>query len=154
MPRAKKLSEKNEIAIGHRYMRGDKPKDIGPDFGLTANQISELARRRKWVQQKATINQKIEQSVLSDLDEISSLCSGLIRDSLKEYIEARKNGTLGLTVQDGEGFINKLAELTIKAGLATYGEKHKHANKLELAKLGQPTPQPGEAAGINVSPDV
>lgn len=47
------------LAIQARYLKGDKPKDIGADYGFTAKQISDKARNEGWVRKKAELFEKV-----------------------------------------------------------------------------------------------
>lgn len=136
----------NWAAIKKRYLTGEKPKDIAEDFGLTAKQVSNKAQAENWTSKKQQIAEKVANVVESELEEIHSIYGGLIKDIGKEFAEARKAGLIGLTVQDGEGFPNKLVEHVIKAGLASYLEKQKQAAKLT-------EPDEAEPPGFNISQD-
>lgn len=144
----------NWAAIKKRYLLGEKPKAIAEDYGLTSQQVRSRAHNEKWVEKKETILNRVEQKAESELDEIHSLYGELIKGYGKDFVEARRAGLAGLTVQDGEGFPNKMVQDVIKTGLASYMEKQKHANKVQLAKLDQPSNTADSPAGIIISPDV
>lgn len=144
------------VAIKKRYLKGEKPKLIADDYGITSEQIRQKAKRDSWKTQKDTIEHKIEDQVFSELDEIYSVYTSLILDTGKKIKLARDTGLIGLTIQDGEGFSSKFADNDQKAGLALILEQRKHANKVQLAKMAQESkepPQEGEVPGIHVSPD-
>lgn len=126
------VKKRNDAVIAKRYIAGEKPKDIGPDYGMTAKQVSELASRKGWKQKKSEKEEKIDEIVQSEIDREEStfnLIDSLVRDVMLEYATARKTGLSGLTVQDGEGFPNKIAMQFIDAGLA--GWRKRVEKKLE-----------------------
>jgi hypothetical protein len=133
----------NWPAIKKRYLLDEKPKKIALDYeNLTAKQISAKAERESWKGKKEEIKGKVELDVLDELDEIHSIYSGLILDTGKKLKQARAEGLIGLTIQDGEGFASKFADNDQKAGLALILEHRKHANKLQLAKMEQEAKKP------------
>lgn len=108
----------NEAAIKKRYLLNEKPKDIGPDFGLTAKQVSDLAQRRGWKRKKEEISVKVETFVEDDLKRQMSKVSSLFERMLLNIENDLAN--MGATIQDGEGFPNKYHQISWEKGLAKY----------------------------------
>jgi len=144
----KKPEAINWPAIKKRFLKGQKPKDIAPDFGLTAKQISDKAYADGWGRKKTKISEKVEKDVQTEIDEVDTIYSSLISEIGKDYLAQYRNKTLGLTVQDGEGFPNKLAMLVVKAGLDLH-IKQKTAEKEDPDKEQQESGFVG-LPGINV----
>lgn len=143
----------NWAAIKKRYLQGEKPKDIANDYELTSKQIRDKASNENWLRQKTAVFDKIENAVISELEEIHSIYGALIKDFGKDFANAREAGVIGLTVQDGEGFSSRPVEAVIKAGLASYLEKQKHTYKLQLAELTKQDPEETETPGFNIGLD-
>lgn len=135
----------NWPAIKKRYLQGDKPKDIAAQFGLTASQVSQKAKRENWKPKKAKIaqktDQKIEKAIESELDKFDAIFGGLILGFGHDLLRQRADGTMGLTIHDGEAFINPLARDALKAGFDLYKERQKQKSALPpVASQGKPTP--------------
>jgi len=126
----------------------EKPSDIAKDYNVSPNTISKRASLEGWGKNRKekAINLVDEEHEREKL--IDSIAGELILDHLLDYRNTRASGLMGLTVQDGEGFPNKLAEHFIKAGLASYLEKRKAVLKTQENKEDEETP------GFNITPDV
>lgn len=115
MPRPKAV---NKPAIKARYLKGEKPKDIGPDYGLTAKQVSDLVRREGWKRKKTQIIEKVDVFVEDELKRQRTLVSQLYEQMLGNIVNDM--AVMGATIQDGEGFPNKYHLKAWELGLAAY----------------------------------
>jgi len=96
---AKKSKPPNWVDIKARYLKGEKPKDIAPDFGLTAKQISEKANYEGWVQKKARISEKVEEKTENAILSLKDLAFKLAEANLRVHL----------------AFVDKLAEADMMA---------------------------------------
>jgi hypothetical protein len=138
----------NWPAIKKRYLLGEKPKALAEEYGVTAKAISDRATKQKWTRKKAQNDVKIEKDVQIEIDEVDTIYSSLINEIGKDFLKQYRDKSLGLTVQDGEGFPNKLAMLVVKAGLDLH-IKQKTAEKEDPGKGEQESGFVG-LPGINV----
>jgi hypothetical protein len=110
----------NWPAIKKRYLLGEKPKALAEEYGVTAKSISDRATKQNWTRKKAQNDAKIENDVKKEIDEVDTIYGALINEIGKDFLDQYRAKALGITVQDGEGFPNKLVMLVVKAGLDLY----------------------------------
>lgn len=68
------------LAIQARYLKGEMPKDIGADYGLTAKQVSAKAEREEWTGKKRELKGNIAPAIQ---DTTTELCQATDRVILK-----------------------------------------------------------------------
>ncbi len=70
---AKNIKHPKRNVIKRRYLSGEKPSTIGPDFGLTSRQVSDMARNGGWTKTKTKIASKIEAHVVDEFQRLADL---------------------------------------------------------------------------------
>lgn len=75
----------NEVKA--KYLKGATPKALGIEYGITASQVSDKAKREKWVAKKAIISQNIETKTKTELEDISELCTKKLKELLTKDIK-------------------------------------------------------------------
>lgn len=71
------------LEIKARYMRGEFPRDIAPDYGITRRQISDKAHNEGWVAHKNRIRDAITEHAENDLKELSDLTFAVHKDFMR-----------------------------------------------------------------------
>jgi len=108
----------NWAEIETRYtVNGEKPQDIARDYKVSPRTITKKAVEGKWGSKRSQIGAEIRESAINLRQSITEKYLREINEACDLVYEARKDGLTGLTVQDGEGFMNKAVELAYKAGL-------------------------------------
>lgn len=131
----------NWPAIKKRYLLGEKPKDIGPEFGLTAKQISDKAKRDDWKRKKDEISEKVENSVQNDLKELVDITIAVHREFMQK-LRGQMQDISNPYLFDGER-TNSLFQTAMN-----------NATKLTMATFkGEDQSVDEEPAGFNVSQD-
>ncbi len=83
----------NWVAIKKRYLKGEKPKDIAADYGLTAKQVSDKSQREGWKRKKEEISEKIQAVVEDDLKELCDLTIQVHKEFMRNLKGQIKNIT-------------------------------------------------------------
>jgi hypothetical protein len=126
----------NWLEIKKRYLLGDKPKDIGSDYGLTAKQVSKKASTENWKAKKEQIGIKVEKFICNDIASQMSLTSELIGSFLlkikEELPEIKATG----------GFTNPLIKIAFEKCATKYFESSSGSSDLQVVP------------GFNLSEDV
>ena len=135
----------NWTAIKKRYLQGDKPKTIAQGFGVTAKQISEKAARESWRQKKTEINQKIETIVEDELESALTSYTWILNQAAKDIKHLWSEGLLGVTIQNGETFINPLALEANKTGMSMLKKRFETKIQAQDAKPETQDSKPIEA---------
>lgn len=95
--------------IKKRYLKGDKPKDIASDYGLTAKQVSDKAHAEKWTRKKSEISAKIdkfnEEEIIYNAQTFKDLSLELaikiLREAVKDPYTAANNQLVKAVVTKG-----------------------------------------------------
>ena len=102
MPRKKPV---DWLKIKARYYKGEKPKEIAPDFGVTPKQISDRATREGWTRKRSQMNEKIDEKIQSLVeDDLAELCQITV-EVHKEFMRNLKGQMADITnpyLFDGE----------------------------------------------------
>lgn len=124
--------------------------------GCSLGNLKRRCRFENWESQLSqnyskTILKTDEKAIEKKSDQIASDLSwrGMFRNTMREEMLsvvneiklARTSGLIGLTVQDGEGFLNKVYEIYQKGAIDLLKEMEKHDMKLELVEAEKP-PEP------------
>jgi len=126
--------------------------------GCSFPNLRKRSAREKWIERRNKNDTKLEQKVAEKVvekkaDIIASDLSwrGMFRNTMREEMLsvvndiklARQSGLIGLTVQDGEGFLNKAYENYQKGAIDLLKEMEKHDMKMEQLAAAKPTePEP------------
>ncbi len=97
--------------IKRRYLSGEPPRDIAPDYGLSAKQVSDRANRSGWSKDRKTIDEKIAEKVVEkeagSLAAIRTQTLDVISSALATLAQHFKDDPNPLLF-DGEGRVNPL----------------------------------------------
>lgn len=103
--------------IKARYMAGEKPYDIAKDYSCTLKTIHEKISKSGWKKERDSITQALVESTVERRNRITEKGLREMEEALDAVYEHRRQGLIGVTVQDGEGFPNKLVEIAYKKAL-------------------------------------